>query len=58
MNSGLRKNVHLLRCPSPASTTYLSVRLIPRGKDALHLGIFAQPGERDFFNTLTGGRND
>ncbi|PNU18983.1 hypothetical protein C2E25_14680, partial [Geothermobacter hydrogeniphilus] len=38
--SGLMKNVHLLRYPSPASTTDLPVRLMPRGCGRLATGHF------------------
>ncbi|ORJ62871.1 hypothetical protein B5V00_02100 [Geothermobacter hydrogeniphilus] len=34
------KNAHLPRSPSPASTTYLPVRLIPRGCGRLASGHF------------------
>jgi hypothetical protein len=49
----LLKNAHLQRSPHPSSlrrtTKYASLLRI---SGALHLGIFDQPGENGFFNSL------
>jgi len=57
----LLKNVHLLRYPaaSPSWRRGKKSLLIRRDatlmiSGALHLGIFEQPGENDFFSKLLG----
>jgi len=60
--SRLLKNAHLLRCPaaSPAWRRGKKSLLIRRDatlgiSGALHLGIFEQPAENDFFRNLLEG---
>ncbi len=57
--SRLLKNVHLLRFPHPSSLRRTSkYASLLRISGALHLGIFEQPVEYDFFSKLLdkGGR--
>ncbi len=52
----LLKNVHLLRCPYPSSLRRTSkYASLLRISGALHLGIFEQPAEDDFFSNLLKG---
>jgi hypothetical protein len=51
--SGLLKNAHLLRFPHPSSLRRTSkYASFLRISGALHLGIFEQPAENDFFSNL------
>jgi len=53
ISSRLLKNAHLLRFPHPSSLRRTSkYASLLRISDALHLGIFEQPAENDFFNKL------
>ena len=51
----LLKNAHLLRFPHPSSLRRTSkYASFLRISGALHLGIFEQPAESNFFRTLLG----
>jgi hypothetical protein len=55
ISSRLLKKAHLLRFPHPSSLRSLQGSAgasLLRISDALHLGIFEQPAENDFFNKL------
>jgi hypothetical protein len=52
-NSRLLKNAHLLRFPHPSSLRRTSKYASLLGiSEALHLGIFEQPGTNHFFSNL------